>query len=363
MQLLKVKVNGEWVEIPALEGPQGPTGVQGVQGEIGPTGATGESIIGPTGPQGDTGETGPQGPTGASGADGAMGPTGAQGESVVGPQGPTGATGETGAQGPTGADGQPGAQGPTGATGPQGPTGAGADPVLPIELKDTDNNVIVTVDSTPNDNHLRLILRNNEQIFMDFGNDLRYSINPWGGFEGKFQMWSGSNMNESYSNINFNDGRPVANLQTVKTFATKVLDSRVDASALNPGTYLFKATVANVTVNWVVDSLSPIWGDNWLDGDVTDAFSHFDAGNTYTATLSYNNGSTYSDTFTVPQDWDGIGQIDVPFSNEQEPLKSIQIQPTHMLVYCSDEGAVNSFTSLTIVGAKKQITYGWEVQS
>ena len=43
MELLKVKVNGQWVEIPTIEGAQGPTGAQGpsgVDGAVGPTGAT-----------------------------------------------------------------------------------------------------------------------------------------------------------------------------------------------------------------------------------------------------------------------------------------------------------------------------------
>lgn len=89
MELLKVKVNGQWVEIPTIEGAQGPTGAQG------PSGADG--ALGPTGPQG---EIGPQGPTGANGTDGVMGPTGPQGE--TGPQGPTGAQGEVGPTGPAG---------------------------------------------------------------------------------------------------------------------------------------------------------------------------------------------------------------------------------------------------------------------
>lgn len=101
MQLLKVKVNGEWVEIPAIEGAQGPTGA------IGPTGA---GVQGPTGPQGETG---------------AQGPTGAQGEQ--GEQGPTGPQGETGAQGPTGADGAMGPTGAQGEVGPTGPAGSGSE--------------------------------------------------------------------------------------------------------------------------------------------------------------------------------------------------------------------------------------------
>ena len=149
MELLKVKVNGQWVEIPTIEGVQGPTGAQGpsgAEGAVGPTGAQGgvgptgaEGAQGPTGAQGDIGpegptgaqgiqgETGPEGPTGATGA---MGPTGAQGiQGETGAQGPTGSQGDIGPTGPQGADGAigptgaEGAVGPTGAEGAQGPTG------------------------------------------------------------------------------------------------------------------------------------------------------------------------------------------------------------------------------------------------
>lgn len=56
MDILKVKVNGEWRDVPAIVGPQGPAG-----------------------PKGDTGDTGPKGDTGATGSTGATGPTGPQG--------------------------------------------------------------------------------------------------------------------------------------------------------------------------------------------------------------------------------------------------------------------------------------------
>lgn len=74
MDILKVKVDNEWVGIPAIQGPQGP---QGPKGETGATGATGSQ-----GPKGDTGETGA---TGAKGDKGDKGDTGA-----TGPQGPAG---------------------------------------------------------------------------------------------------------------------------------------------------------------------------------------------------------------------------------------------------------------------------------
>lgn len=47
MDILKVKVDGQWVGIPAIQGPQGETGPQGPKGETGATGSQG--------PKGDTG--------------------------------------------------------------------------------------------------------------------------------------------------------------------------------------------------------------------------------------------------------------------------------------------------------------------
>ena len=59
MAVLKVKQNGEWIDIPAIIGATGP---QGPRGEIGPQGERGE-----IGPQGIQGLTGPQGPKGDKG--------------------------------------------------------------------------------------------------------------------------------------------------------------------------------------------------------------------------------------------------------------------------------------------------------
>lgn len=130
------------------QGPKGDTGATGSQGPKGDTGATGpQGPKGDTGPQGPTGATGSQGPQGATGvgitsvsqtttstADGGENvitvslsngdkPTfkvknGSKGSQGI--QGATGATGPQGPQGPTGATGPTGPQGPTGATGTRG---------------------------------------------------------------------------------------------------------------------------------------------------------------------------------------------------------------------------------------------------
>lgn len=67
MAILKIKINGQWVTIPALVGPQGPRGETGAQGPQGQQGETGPQ--GPQGPQGATGPQGPQGPAGSNTSD------------------------------------------------------------------------------------------------------------------------------------------------------------------------------------------------------------------------------------------------------------------------------------------------------
>ena len=60
MSVLKIKnENGEWVGVPAIQGPQGPQGETGAQGLTGPKGEPG--------PQGLPGSEGPQGPKGNDG--------------------------------------------------------------------------------------------------------------------------------------------------------------------------------------------------------------------------------------------------------------------------------------------------------
>lgn len=69
MNILKVKINDEWVEIPAIKGAPG---AQGPKGDTGATGAQGpKGDKGDTGATGATGATGPQGPKGDTGATGA----------------------------------------------------------------------------------------------------------------------------------------------------------------------------------------------------------------------------------------------------------------------------------------------------
>jgi hypothetical protein len=65
---MNIKVNGEWVALPVVQGPTGEIGATGPKGATGPQGA-----MGPTGQQG---EIGPQGPTGPQGNLGPTGPTG-----------------------------------------------------------------------------------------------------------------------------------------------------------------------------------------------------------------------------------------------------------------------------------------------
>jgi len=100
--VVKVKVNGQWLPIRTVMGPQGATGATGPEG--------GEGATGPTGPQGGVGPTGGDGATGPTGSEGAVGPTGSEGA--------TGPTGSEGAIGPTGGDGATGPTGPVGSTGP-----------------------------------------------------------------------------------------------------------------------------------------------------------------------------------------------------------------------------------------------------
>ena len=61
--ILAVKdINGNWVEIPAIVGPQGEPGIQGVPGEPGRDGINGRD--------GEPGERGPRGLPGKDGVDG-----------------------------------------------------------------------------------------------------------------------------------------------------------------------------------------------------------------------------------------------------------------------------------------------------
>ena len=126
---------GNWVSVPAIQGPQG------IQGPAGADGAQG-----PAGPQGPTGPEGPKGdiPTIVASAGENVGAVGTptitttvDGSIVTfifnnlkGEQGIQGIQGIQGVQGPEGPQGQQGIQGIQGEKGEQGPIGpAGAAPV------------------------------------------------------------------------------------------------------------------------------------------------------------------------------------------------------------------------------------------
>lgn len=91
MNILRVKQNGKWIDIPAIVGPQGPKGEPGKRGADGSvefenlTAAQRESLRGPEGPRGQRGEQGLQG---IQGPQGNIGPQGPRGD--IGPRGPKG---------------------------------------------------------------------------------------------------------------------------------------------------------------------------------------------------------------------------------------------------------------------------------
>lgn len=339
MELFKIKVNGEWVEVPAIRGmtgDQGPTGATGETGAIGPTGAPGESIIGPTGPQGEPGQ---------NGQDGAQGPTGAQGE--------PGQNGQDGAMGPTG---ETGAQGPTGAPGAQGPTGASADLEMPVEITQGSDTMLTltTRDGYPTfivkDVSGRYVVRffgDNEQ---EFG-----SFNTPDGWVGNAQLNGTSHYDYSYT-ASESDKRLIANIQTVENF--------INGNVLNcgdtPGTYSLQCSVTHTPVNWSIPDLTIEWEGNDLQSVGIEPFNYFSAGQTYTTTLSYNNGSTYSDTFTVPADWDERTDFHITFTNDSDQLHWADIRGGSIFIHCNDNQAIQSVESVVITGMKIGKTYGWQ---
>lgn len=83
MAVLRLLVNGQWVDLPAIKGDKGDKGDQGIPGIQG--------IQGIQGVQGPKGETGPQGATGPQGEQGLQGIEGPQGpQGIQGPQGDSG---------------------------------------------------------------------------------------------------------------------------------------------------------------------------------------------------------------------------------------------------------------------------------
>lgn len=84
MAVLRLLVNGQWVDLPAIKGDKGDKGDQGIPGLQGIQGPQGiQGIEGPVGPKGETGEQGPQGLQGTQGIQGPQGETGPKGDSGV----------------------------------------------------------------------------------------------------------------------------------------------------------------------------------------------------------------------------------------------------------------------------------------
>lgn len=135
MNILQIKdANGQWVGIPAIQGPPGKDGSFAA--------LTDEEKASLKGEKGDTGDVGPQGP---AGADGAQGEQGIQGE-----KGDKGDKGDQGDPGLPGAQGEQGIQGEKGDKGDQGNKGDTGDSGVYVgdtEPTDPDINVWINPDA------------------------------------------------------------------------------------------------------------------------------------------------------------------------------------------------------------------------
>lgn len=372
------------------DGAQGPTGATGEQGATGPTGAEGQ--IGPTGPQGETGPTGadgsdgatgptgptgatgeqgaegPQGPTGATGEQGATGPTGPQGE--TGPQGPTGAdgtNGETGPTGPTGAQGEVGPTGATGAVGPTGPAGSGGgDLVIPVEVKDSNDNTIITFSTEADYPTFYVPKVNNRYVvrFIGVGTpgspewDEFGSFNTPDGWYGKVTLTDrdgGSVQSVTYSKseIDSTDQRHIPNIATTKN----IFDKKIENTATTIGTYTYKCTISQGSLNETITgwpSVEPDSDSVNVGTDTTTLMNSMYPDVNYTITVNYNNGSTDSYTGTwawFDQTW-GYGFQGFSYIRE--------VGVRSGLVWVSFEpGDVTSVESVNFSATYLDKTYSW----
>ena len=190
MAILKLKdENGNFINIPAIQGETGPQGPQGPKGEDGtgvtilgsyasytelkaahPTGQIGDSYLvngnlyvwsstdndwkdvgtikGPKGDKGDKGEPGERGPKGNKGDTGPQGDPGEQGPK--GDQGPQGIQGLQGPKGDKGDKGDTGSVGPQGPEGPQGPKGDAMTTLSNVDLSSIRTTGIYLIDINSN---------------------------------------------------------------------------------------------------------------------------------------------------------------------------------------------------------------------
>lgn len=136
-------IDGKWIDVGKIQGPQGPAGPKGDPGDDGKEGPVGPQ--GPSGRDGDKGDEGPAGPPNVlsigvvvKGDEAAASITGTSPEQTLnltlpkgdqgerGPQGDLGPTGPEGPQGPAGEKGAPGDKGDPGEKGDAGPQGPAA---------------------------------------------------------------------------------------------------------------------------------------------------------------------------------------------------------------------------------------------
>ncbi len=248
MNILKIKdANGNWIDIPGIQGTTGPTGATGPAGADGADGATG-----PTGAQGEVGPTGPQGEIGPTGAIGAQGPTGAQGET-----GPTGADGATGPIGPTGADG---------AIGPTGPAGQGTSYTFTDGLTENSGTVSWDLNTLVKKNSTKLgetYFSNNKEYASAYTihiyPDANGYINGGGIYPGVADNYhlgqSGKRWNTVYVG-KISDGTTTKN-------TSDILASVYPTQPSNDGDYILKCSVSSGTPTYSWLSLSTWNGGNY----------------------------------------------------------------------------------------------------
>ncbi len=389
-------------------GPTGPQGEQGQQGETGEQGPTGE--IGPTGPQGETGPTGPQGETGAqgptgaqgevgptgaqgevgpTGADGAIGPTGPAGETgPTGPQGetgaigPTGANGQDGAQGPTGPTGATGAQGPTGATGAMGPTGASGDLTLPVEILNSNDDVALKIGTHPGYTHTPMLLvqhidgdenpyYNEMYIGYENGNDKTVigSINNNGVYiEDNYQTNTKAYLRDYTAYEHLLSSSEVLNSQSMDEVINKgslqnAFKGKFEDSLPNTlGTYILTGTVAQHSYSvTVTDSDFTETGEKNFAPNISYIATHWNwlvPGTTYTVTISYNNGSTSTKSFTL----DYWPLNEVLFEYNQDHFTGLYLKTWDngtLELWADDSGSITSIESVTVTGSPIVKSYSW----
>lgn len=211
----------------------------------------------PTGNPTLSGIPGISGPTGPAGT---TGPTGA-----TGPTGPAGTSGPTGAIGPTGATGPAGTTGPTGAT---GPTGQSVSSNF-VFIYNTSQTTVSTGGSfLANASQSVHVSGDHPGIVVDTGvNPATISLTNLGYYLITYTITGGaSDTNYAIINLVFNSFTNPNGAQTVSPFFNP--GSKTPISSVS-GTYLYHNTVADTTVDIIVNGATNAFTPSTLSAPVT----------------------------------------------------------------------------------------------